>query len=149
MGASKAYDVAFSALGKIEGILKTIAKGSVFNRNSRPSAMLLMPSGISTRAGWGRPGPNAVSKVIRQNLFVWGEMGLLPVLKTFSEDKLKQLVETVMLASELTRGRSLTWFEKFEETAKECEVHCVDDDLGTAEALELLRAAKDDDCVDQ
>ena len=54
-----------------------------------------------------------------------------------------------MLAGELTRGRSLTWFEKFEETAKECEGHCVDDDLGTAEALELLRAAKDDDRVDQ
>lgn len=76
-------------------------------------------------------------------------MGLLPVLETLNEEELKQLVKTVMPASEWTGGRRLTWLEEFEETAKECKGYCVDDVLGIAEALEFLRAANEDGTVDE
>lgn len=69
VGPSKAYGVAFSVLKKVEDTLKTIAKSvnaeSPFEtkRNAIEAIRDIYESCV------GRPAPNAVSKVMRQNFY--------------------------------------------------------------------------------
>lgn len=142
MGRDEAYKIACGVIAKVKETLKTIAKSVVRQSKFETKYNAIEAIRDISVSLVTRPLPNIVSKVMREDYFGLDKLGLVPVLKTFSEEELKQLVKIVLPATEETGGRSLTWFEKFKELDKECMAYYVEYELGTGAAMEVLQAAK-------